>query len=152
MSYGEWRKRGKGWTSLEVDSPWNSDEWRGNETQRRWLERHRAKDRVIMRAWVGGGCHETFLAFDDGHAVRDWKCRMWRDLVGVPISSCRTAESREGLDFEAVQSFFTLMWEFEAVRKRLSARNQNQIANADSWLSLTDYSSINSRRTRGVCA
>lgn len=25
MSYGVWRKRGKGWSSIEVDSPWNYD-------------------------------------------------------------------------------------------------------------------------------
>lgn len=23
MSYGVWRKRGKGWSSIEIDSPWN---------------------------------------------------------------------------------------------------------------------------------
>jgi hypothetical protein len=25
MSYGVWRRRGKGWSSIEVDSPWNYD-------------------------------------------------------------------------------------------------------------------------------
>lgn len=27
MSYGVWRYRGKGWSAIEIDSPWNYDFW-----------------------------------------------------------------------------------------------------------------------------
>ena len=91
MSYGVWRKRGKGWATVEIDSPWNYTmydlrydkkstydalwskvhRWRGwvggsdNPTALSFLVRHTEKGRTVIEWCVGGGEHCTWFAFDD---------------------------------------------------------------------------------------
>ena len=93
MSYGEWRKRGKGWATVEIDSPWNytmyelqhdkkstykslwskirnhfRDIWAresDNPTALSFLIRHEKKGRTVIEWCVGGGEHCTWFAFDD---------------------------------------------------------------------------------------
>ena len=89
MSYGVWKNRGKGWSSIEVDSPWNStlyDLKRVNERAARrleadceregvsednphiarWLCGQQAKNRTITDGhYFGGGEHVTYIAYED---------------------------------------------------------------------------------------
>ena len=93
MSYGEWRKRGKGWATVEIDSPWNytmhdlrydkkgtynalmskiNSHFRTmwvsngeNPTALSFLVRHEKKGRTVIEWCVGGGEHCTWFAFDD---------------------------------------------------------------------------------------
>jgi hypothetical protein len=98
MSYGEWRKNGKGWATLEIDSPWNatlndlqyyedakyravcslidrnggSSTWRGSDNVAaiRFEIRHEAKGRQVIGWNVGGGEHTTWFAFDSIEALK----------------------------------------------------------------------------------
>ena len=99
MSYGEWRKNGKGWATLEIDSPWNatlidlsyyedkkyravcsliersgeSSCWRhsDNVSAIRFEIRPEAKGRTVIGWDVGGGEHTTWFAFDSLNALKD---------------------------------------------------------------------------------
>lgn len=101
MSYGIWRKRGTGWCSIEVDSPWNGtsvsdlsydnpvahgfltrsldkhgiafDDMDDDVTILRWLVNQRSNQpqRKIIGRYFGGGEHCTWIAFDDIDALND---------------------------------------------------------------------------------
>ena len=104
MSYGEWRKRGKGWSSLEIDSPWKHGLFEAyplveEETVNRMVREaekldvpvhenpsqlrfaiHAAKNGVRkymprMIAKMSAGCHETWVSFQDAEALLRWKQR-----------------------------------------------------------------------------
>lgn len=97
MSYGVWKKRGKGWASIEIDSPWNCkvyeleryepqklerlkkdaerqdlycDEYYSNPHQLRWEIGQSKKGRKVASWHVGGGEHQTWFAYDDIEALK----------------------------------------------------------------------------------
>jgi tRNA splicing endonuclease len=65
MSYGTWTKRGKGWCSVEIDSP----SWTDDVVALRFEARHTNNDRYIITFTPGGGEHMTWIAFDDMAAL-----------------------------------------------------------------------------------
>ena len=96
MSYGTWNKRGKGWCSVEIDSPWNGEhmndlrdrspagygflntqlerldrEWSYDDdvVALRFEANHRLKGRIVVRWDFSGGEHITWIAFDDAKAA-----------------------------------------------------------------------------------
>ena len=97
MSYGVWKKRGKDWASIEIDSPWNynlyeleryepqklerlkkdaerqdlyCDMYASNPHQLRWEIGQSKKDRKVVSWHVGGGEHETWFAYDNIEALK----------------------------------------------------------------------------------
>lgn len=99
MSYGEWRKRGKGWATLEIDTPshytvydlksYNPSAYAritsmmsnftgetfhedyDNPTAVSFHIRHAKKGRNVLSWNVGGGEHSTWFAFDNSNALQD---------------------------------------------------------------------------------
>jgi len=92
MSYGIWRRRGKGWASIEIDSPGGGthmadlrasaraslesrlraagigyDEYHSDVASLRFELNHR--DREIVSHNFGGGEHATWIAFDTPEAL-----------------------------------------------------------------------------------
>lgn len=72
MSYGVWRKHGKGWSSIEIDSPWNyygkpgkpapEDVWKSSQERMHPF-------RKIVSYYFYGGEHQTWIAFDSTDAL-----------------------------------------------------------------------------------
>jgi hypothetical protein len=88
MSYGVWRKRGKGWASIEIDSPWNYtfydlEQWNPNSYKAlksktgedglsnphycQWEHTQNKHCRQIVDLPTGGE-HTLTVAFDDDEA------------------------------------------------------------------------------------
>ena len=109
MSYGRWTKRGIGWCSVEIDSPWNGeclDSLRSrsprahgfliSQLERAEIRygtfeddvaslsfeaRHRLNGRDVARFEKGGGEHTTWVAYDSVDALK----RALKRLTSCPI-------------------------------------------------------------------
>ena len=97
MSYGVWRKRGKGWCSVEIDSPWNGkslwdmrhenpagyssmmslldragvfyDDWSDDVIALRFEANHTMNGRKIAYDDFGSGEHTVWIAYDNDEAL-----------------------------------------------------------------------------------
>jgi len=73
MSYGIWRKRGQGWCSIEIDTPFflTHNSTLVDSNQLRW-ELNQVKNqpqRTIVEYCPGGGEHVRWIAYDDAAAL-----------------------------------------------------------------------------------
>lgn len=85
MSYGVWRRHGKGWSSIEIDSPWNYDmfnlqsyneaayerlikrpdvDYSDNPHEIQWSDTQKRKGWAIEEMPTGGE-HVLYIAYKD---------------------------------------------------------------------------------------
>jgi hypothetical protein len=151
MSYGVWKYRGKGWSAIEIDSPWNETlseldrrspskadrlrqdcerecidcGWQDNPDLLRWrYGQTKRRDRYITtERYYGGGEHLTVIAYEDEAAFLRAVDRLTGDWTN-PLERQAVLELRRQMmeAYETREQYRERMHE-EAAERRLQERS-----------------------------